>query len=259
MASGDGGSIFQFIIIRLGDIRQRSATRRHPFTVYLILPIAIVLAIVLGPSIWVQRVMKRYAEPRDRYDLTGAEMARRLLDERGLESVTVEVTDSGDHYDPIEKVLRLTPNHHSRRSLAAVTVAAHEVGHALQDATEYRPLHLRTRMVRWLGPIEKTGAALLMFTPVIVAITRMPLAGGLMLLGGLLTLGSSVVVHLLTLPTEFDASYNRALPMLKDSGLIYEADFPHARKLLRAAAMTYVAASLMSLLNIARWWAILRR
>lgn len=225
----------------------------------LVVPILIVLAIVLGPGLWVQRVMRRYGEPRDRYDLTGAEMARRLLDERGLAAVAVEVTDSGDHYDPVEKIVRLSPNHHSRCSLAAVTVAAHEVGHALQDATGYAPLHLRTRLVQWLGPVEKIGAALLMFTPVIVAITRMPLAGGLMLLGGLLTLGSSVAVHFLTLPTEFDASFNRALPLLKNSGLIYEADFPHARKLLRAAAMTYVAASLMSLLNIARWWAILRR
>ncbi|MEJ8568072.1 zinc metallopeptidase [Elongatibacter sediminis] len=226
---------------------------------HLILPIVIVLIIVLGPGIWVQRVMKRYSEPADRYDLTGAEMARRLLDARELGDVKVEVTEGGDHYDPVEKVVRLSPGHHARRSLAAVTVAAHEVGHAVQDATGFAPLRMRTRLVAWLRPLEKTGAALLMFTPIIVAITRMPLAGGLMLLGGLLTLGSAVLVHLLTLPTEFDASYQRALPMLEQSGLMYESDFAHARKLLRAAAMTYVAASLTSLLNIARWWAILRR
>jgi Zn-dependent membrane protease YugP len=236
-----------------------AASPQEPFAVHLLLPIVIVLVIVLGPGIWVQRVMKRYGEPQDRYDLTGAEMARRLLDEHGLAQVGVEVTEGGDHYDPLEKTLRLSPGVHSRRSLTAVTIAAHEVGHALQDAGGYRPLQLRTRLVRWLGPVEKTGAALLMLTPVIVGITRMPLAGGLMLLGGLLTLGSAVVVHLLTLPTEFDASFSRALPMLEDSGLLYEEDFPHARKLLRAAAMTYVAASLMSLLNVARWWAILRR
>ncbi len=226
---------------------------------HLLIPIVIVLVVVLGPGIWVQRVMKRYAEPRDRYDLTGAEVARQLLDARGLQEVAVEVTDSGDHYDPADRTVRLSAAHHARRSLAAVTVAAHEVGHAVQDATGYPPLHLRTRLVRWLGPVEKTGAALLMMTPLIVALTRIPLAGALMLLGGVLTLGSSVAVHLLTLPTEFDASYNRALPMLRDSGLVYKTDFPHARKLLRAAAMTYVAASLMSLLNVARWWAILRR
>lgn len=226
---------------------------------HLLLPIVIVLAVVLGPGLWVQRVMRRYGEPRDRYEVTGAEMARRLLDGRGLHAVGVEATERGDHYDPAERCVRLSPHHYAHRSLAALTVAAHEVGHALQHASGYRPLHLRSRMVRWLAPLEKTGAALLMLTPLIVAVTRTPLAGGLMLLGGMLTLGSAVVVHLLTLPTELDASYNRALPMLKESGLIYRTDFPHARRLLRAAAMTYVATSLMSLLNIARWWAILRR
>jgi Zn-dependent membrane protease YugP len=81
----------------------------------------------------------------------------------------------------------------------------------------------------------------------------------MMLLGGILTLGSAVAVHLLTLPTEFDASFGRAMPMLEQQGVLYASDARHARKLLRAAAMTYVSASLMSLLNIARWWAILRR
>jgi hypothetical protein len=80
-----------------------------------------------------------------------------------------------------------------------------------------------------------------------------------MFLGGFLTLGAAVAVHLLTLPTEFDASFGRAMPVLEKHGVLYRNDARHARRLLRAAAMTYVAASLMSLLNIARWWAILRR
>ena len=87
----------------------------------------------------------------------------------------------------------------------------------------------------------------------------LPIAGLLMLLGGILSLGSAVLVHMLTLPTEFDASFNRALPVMQEQGVLYESDERHARKLLKAAAMTYVSASLMSLLNIARWWAILRR
>jgi Zn-dependent membrane protease YugP len=107
--------------------------------------------------------------------------------------------------------------------------------------------------------VEKIGAGLMMATPLIVALTRLPMAGGLMLLGGALTLGSAVAIHVLTLPTEFDASYKRALPMLDEQAVLYQGDERHAQKLLRAAAMTYVAASMMSLLNIARWWAILRR
>jgi Zn-dependent membrane protease YugP len=225
----------------------------------LILLVAVLLVVLLGPGIWVQQVLKRYREPADRYDETGAELARRLLDRYGMPNVTVERTEQGDHYDPIAKAVRLSLPHHDGKSLAAQVIAAHETGHALQDATAYPPLLHRTRMVRWVGPVEKIGAGLLMATPLIVAITRLPLAGGLMLLGGVLTLGSAVLIHALTLPTEFDASFKRALPMLDEQAVLFEGDERHARKLLQAAAMTYVAASLMSLLNIARWWAILRR
>lgn len=221
--------------------------------------IIILLIVLLGPGIWVQVVMKRYREPADRYDESGAQLARRLLDHYGMQTVTVERTEQGDHYDPIAKAVRLTLPHHDGKSLAAQVIAAHETGHALQDATAYEPLRHRTRLVRWVGPVEKIGAGLLMATPLIVAVTRLPLAGLLMLIGGVLTLGSAVVIHLFTLPTEFDASFKRALPMLDEQAVLFQGDERHARKLLRAAAMTYVAASMMSLLNIARWWAILRR
>lgn len=217
------------------------------------------LAVLVGPGLWVKSVMKRYSKPQDRYDQTGSEVARQLLDANGLEAVGVEASRSGDHYDPGDRVIRLMPEHLEQRSLAAVTIAAHEVGHAVQDARGYAPLKWRTRLVRWLGPVEKIGAGVLMSTPLIIAITRHPLAGLLVFAGGFLALGSGVFIHLMTLPTEFDASFNRALPMLEKHGLLYRTDAPHARKLLRAAAMTYVSASLMSLLNVARWWTILRR
>jgi Zn-dependent membrane protease YugP len=155
--------------------------------------------------------------------------------------------------------VRLTEQNFHGKSLTAITIAAHEVGHALQDAEEFAPLKWRTRLVKWVGPVEKTGAVLMMATPVIIGITRLPVAGLLMVVGGLLTLGSAVVIHLLTLPTEFDASFGRAMPLLKKQDVLFPSDERHARRLLRAAAMTYVTASLMSLLNIARWWAILRR
>ena len=214
---------------------------------------------MVGPQPWVRRGWGRYDRPEDRSEATGAESARRLLDAAGLQSVTVEATDGGDHYDPMAKAVRLSGSNYTGRSLTATAVAAHEVGHAVQDATGFKALRWRTRLVRWVGPIEKAGAAMLMATPLIVGVTRLPFAGAMMLMGGLLTLGSGVAVHALTLPTEFDASFGRAMPMMKKHGGLYEADARHARKLLRAAAMTYVSASLMSLLNVARWWAILRR
>jgi len=225
----------------------------------IIILLLVLLAVILGPGMWVRTVMKRYSKPPDRYAVTGAEAARRLLDAHELHDIGTEMTEAGDHYDPLEKVVRLSAQHYASKSLAAVVIAAHEVGHAVQDATGYAPLKLRTRLVQWVGPVQKVGAGLLMSAPLIIAITRMPIAGGLMLMGGMLTMGSAVVVHLLTLPTELDASYRRALPMLARHDVLIDGDEPHARRLLKAAALTYVSASLMSLLNMARWWAILRR
>jgi len=225
---------------------------------YLII-ILLLLAAVLVPSLWVSRIMSRYSKPVDRYPNSGSEVARRLLDELGLQEVGTEITDKGDHYDPEQRMVRLSRQNYEDHSLTAITIAAHEVGHALQHANGYMPLIWRTRLVRWVSPVEKTGAALLMATPLIIGITRAPIAGLLMATGGLLTLGSGVVMHLLTLPTEFDASFGRALPLLKKQNILAVRDEPHARRLLRAAALTYVSASLMSLLNVARWWAILRR
>jgi uncharacterized protein len=226
---------------------------------HIILLLVILLLLVLGPGLWVKRVMARYSEPADRYGHTGAETARRLLDALKLEGVAVELSDSGDHYDPAARAVRLAPANYTGRSLTAVTVAAHEVGHALQDAEGFAPLKWRTQLVRWVGPVEKTGAVLMMATPLIIGLTRVPLAGLLMFLGGLLTLGSAVAIHLLTLPTEFDASFGRAMPLLREQDVLHPVDERHARRLLKAAAMTYVSASLMSLLNVARWIAILRR
>jgi Zn-dependent membrane protease YugP len=203
--------------------------------------------------------MKRYSKPADRYPNSGGEVARRLLDELGLQEVGAEMTDKGDHYDPRDRMVRLSPQNFQGHSLTAITIAAHEVGHAVQHASGYMPLIWRTRLVRLVGPVEKTGVALLMATPLIIGITQAPVAGLLMMAGGFLTLGSGVVMHFLTLPTEFDASFGRAMPLLKQLNILAVPDEPHARRLLRAAALTYVAASLMSLLNVARWWAILRR
>lgn len=225
----------------------------------IILLIVILLVALFLPGFWVRRVMARYSKPADRYSVTGGEAARRLLDLNGLKNVGVEATEIGDHYSPLEKMVRLSGDNFSGSSLTAVTIAAHEVGHAVQDAIGYPALRLRTQLVRWVGPIQKVGAVLLMGAPVIVAVTRIPSAGVLMVLGGFLTLGTGVLVHMVTLPTEFDASFGKALPMLREHDVLIEGDEYHARRLLRAAAMTYVSASLMSLLNIARWWAILRR
>lgn len=219
----------------------------------------VLLALVFGPGLWVRRVMARYSKPADRYGGTGAELARHLLAKSGIDNVGVEETEDGDHYDPATRTVRLTADKFHGHSLTAITVAAHEVGHAIQDATAYRPLRVRGHLVRVTRVAERVGAAVLLLAPFLGALTRAPQLGILLFLGGLLTLGSSVVVHAVTLPTEFDASFRRALPLLDRERILKDVDRPHARRLLTAAACTYVAASLMSLLNIGRWIAILRR
>jgi len=225
----------------------------------ILLLVLVIVAVVFGPGLWVRRVMDRYSKPADRYSGTGATLARHLLDKSGLDSVSVEVTAVGDHYDPDDKAVRLTEDKFNGHSLTAITVAAHEVGHAIQDRDGYAPLRLRSQLVRASRKFERLGAGVLLVSPFIGALTRAPALGVVMFVAGFITLGTSTLVHFATLPTEFDASFSRALPMLDHYGILKKVDRPHARRLLMAAALTYVAASLMSLLNIARWWAILRR
>lgn len=226
---------------------------------HLLLPIILVFVLVFGPGIWVRKVMSRYSNPEDRYDGTGGELARHLLDSQDLQHVKVEETPKGDHYDPQEKVIRLTPEKLNGRSLTAITVAAHEVGHALQDAGGFAPLRIRTQLIMLTRPVQRLGAGILMAAPLIGVLTRAPQVSLLMILGGFMSLGATTLVHLVTLPTELDASFNRALPLLEKGNILKPVDLPHARRLLKAAALTYLSASLASLLNIARWWALLRR
>jgi Zn-dependent membrane protease YugP len=226
--------------------------------IFLVIIVVIALLVYL-PSFWVKRVMRRYEQPADRYPSSGGELARHLLGQAGLAHVRVEETDQGDHYDPMEKAVRLMPERLHGHSLTAVTVAAHEVGHALQDAENYAPLHLRTRLVKATRPLQRIGAGLLVAAPLITVALRVPSVTGVMLLGGLLTLGAATMVHMITLPTELDASFRRAMPLLSADGVLIPGDEPHAKRILTAAALTYVAVSMMSLLNIWRWFALLRR
>jgi Zn-dependent membrane protease YugP len=206
----------------------------------------------------VKSVIKRHGAERDDIPGTGGELARHLLDGMKLDHVKVEVTDAGDHYDPVAKVLRLTPDHMNGRSLSAVVVAAHEVGHAMQDATDYAPLRVRTKMARQAQIIETAGSIVMLAAPVVMALTRTPHALLLELAAGAVLLTMSLLMHAVTLPVEFDASFRRALPVLEKGGFIKPADLPATRQILRAAAFTYVAAAALSVINVLRWLRVLR-
>ena len=224
---------------------------------YLIVIIAILL-IVFGPAAWTKLVMKANSQDRPDFPGTGGELARHLLDEAGLREVAVEVTDLGDHYHPEEKAVRLSRDNHDGRSLTAVAVAAHEVGHALQDRDHYGPLRTRTRLIKSTNTLQRTGSIILLATPIVAGLVRSPAVMLLQIGAGIMVMASAVVVHLVTLPVEFDASFKRALPILDRGGYLPKEDLPAARRLLRAAALTYVSSSLVSLLNLWRWIRYLR-
>lgn len=216
------------------------------------------IAVIFGPHIWAKRTLQMYSDHRDEIPGTGGELAQHLLDRLRIKSIRVEEADMGDHYDPVEKVVRLTPDVLNGKSLTAIVVAAHEVGHAIQDHLSYRPLHVRTKLVALSHTAEKAGSAILIALPFIATLTLAPVVGALMLFAGIATLSIPVLIHLITLPVEFDASFRRALPILA-AGYVPHSELRAARRILTACALTYVAASLATLLNFWRWISILRR
>jgi uncharacterized protein len=218
----------------------------------------LIVALAFLPGLWVKGVIQRHSIERAEFPGTGGELARHLLDGMKLNHVKVEQTDLGDHYDPIEKVVRLSENHMNKKSLSAVVVAAHEVGHAMQDATEYAPLKARTKLAKQAHWVEMIGSVLMLLSPVMLVIAKAPAIMLLQLIAGLVIISFSVLMHAVTLPVEYDASFKRALPVLQAGNYIADKDMSSARQILRAAALTYVAAAAMTLLDITRWLRVLR-
>jgi len=199
-------------------------------------------ALLLG--FWAQMKVKgafnKYSKIRSYIGLTGAEIARRMLNASGLNEVQIEETRGflSDHYDPRAKKLRLSPDVFRSNSIAAAGIAAHEAGHAIQDQQNYVPLKFRSAMVpsvqfgSWLGPLIFMGGLLLQWE-------------GLAWVGlGLFAL--TAIFALVTLPVEFNAS-NRAKAWLTTSGVIYGEESQGINKVLDAAALTYVAAAIQAI------------
>jgi hypothetical protein len=216
------------------------------------------LALLFGPQLWIKRVLARHGTERADFPGTGAELARHLLDEADLRGVKVELTGDGDHYDPLAHAVRLTPQHHDGRSVAAVAVAAHEVSHAVQHARGEAGFARRLALVRNLSWVERAASAILLLTPVVFLVAHSPALAALQILAGVSLLAIRIAVHVVTLPVELDASFGKALPALTRGRYLGAGDLPAARSVLKAAAYTYVAAALASLIDVARWLRILR-
>ncbi|MDA0747669.1 MAG: zinc metallopeptidase [bacterium] len=199
-------------------------------------------------ALWAQYKVKstfsKYSETVSRRGLTAEQIARDILKRGGL-SVNVEHVpgDLSDHYDPRDHTLRLSDSTYGSRSLAAIGVAAHEAGHAFQHARGYVPLSLRSNLV----PVANFGSWLGM--PLFFI--GLFLQSGILLQLGIVFFSFAVLFGLITLPVEFNAS-NRAIAILRDGGYLAEDEIPAARKVLNAAAWTYVASALVAVLHLLR-------
>jgi Zn-dependent membrane protease YugP len=183
--------------------------------------------------------------------MTGFEAARRILDANNLYDVQIEQVpgELSDHYDPSAKVLRLSPEVFSGHSMASVGIAAHEAGHALQDARGYAPLRIRNLAVPAAQFGSSFGTILLMIGMVMV-FGQMAFLGKWVFLAGIVAFGATVAFQLVNLPVEFDASA-RAKVQLVNLGIVSGPELPYVSKVLNAAALTYVAATLQAVLTLA--------
>ena len=213
------------------------------------------IALIILPQIWVRSTLNKYSNEPSSIGRTGAEIAREILNRQGLNSVTVEVTSQGDHYDPKSKAVRLSENFYSGRSLAAVTVAAHECGHAIQDAENYGFMRLRA-LVAPVIQICQFGPMLLVFSLMLTAFLASSIWKLTAMIGLFMYIGI-FFFQVITLPVELDASFVRAVPVLEGSGYISNDEKESAKKILQACAFTYIAAALFSLIEIIRWAIIL--
>ena len=204
-------------------------------------------------------VMWRYSSEKPEIPGTGGELAKHLIERFSLKDVTVEVTELGDHYDPIEKKVRLSSDHYGSKSLTAISIAAHEVGHAIQDQQGDKRLAIRTKMVPVVDKVARLSAIIISLSPVIGIITRHPMPFSLLLLLGLSGFVARMMIHAVTLPIEFDASFSKALPVLREGNYVSQSNEKAVSSILRAAALTYVSAALADILNLGRWIIILLR
>jgi uncharacterized protein len=217
------------------------------------------LLLIFWPQFWVKSVLNRYNQvPEKNFPGTGGEFARHLLDRFELSHIKVEPTDLGDHYDPVSQIVRLTRDKFEAKTLTAITVAAHECGHALQHAAKEPLFQWRSRLAYSSVWATRLGSFLLFAAPVLGLITRAPPAALISFAGAFLIMGFGIVIQLITLPVELDASFNKAMPIL-ESGYLEPSQLPAAEKILKAAAWTYVAGALATLLNFWRWMTVFRR
>ena len=226
------------------------------FYSYYIEPTYLILIPAILISAWAQfkvsSTFNKYSTVRSINGYTGAQVARILLNDAGLQEVEIQQVPGrlSDHYDPRAKVLRLSSDVYGSTSVASIGVAAHEVGHAIQDKESYSALVFRNAIV----PVVNFSSSLswiLFFIGILLSYSTLVTIG-------IILFSVVVLFQLVTLPVEFNAS-SRALKLLEARGILYDKEVDGARKVLSAAALTYVAATLMAVLQLVRLIAISNR
>ena len=217
---------------------------------YLLFVAVPILALTFLVNLYLKSTYAHYSKVHNRRSVTGYEAARQILEVSGIYDVRVEEVNGflSDHYDPRNKVLRLSPKNYHGTSLAAVGVAAHEAGHALQHARNYAPLILRNMAV----PVANIGSSMgyvVLMIGFFTGVTTLSLIG-------VILISAIALFQVINLPVEFDAS-RRALQLLPETGILSDEEVGGAQKVLAAAALTYVAATIAAIWTLLYWlWAL---
>ena len=222
------------------------------YSSYLIVLPAILIA--LWASMNVNSTFKKYSKIRNGRGLTGAQVARQILDANGLHNVSIEHIsgDLTDHFDPKTNIVRLSDSVYNSDSVAAIGVAAHECGHAIQYKEDYMPMQIRAAIIPMTNFGSRLAVPLVIIGILLASLSQTGGTFGETIINiGLILYSLVVVFQLVTLPVEFNAS-NRAMKLITENGLLYEDEMPKARKVLTAAALTYVAALLVSVMSLLR-------
>ncbi len=223
--------------------------------IYMMLAI-VGMALVFIPQMLVKSTYSKYSEVKSSTGMTGVQVAEAILRDNGIYDVRVEPVQGEltDHYDPSDKVIRLSESVYGANSIAAQGVAAHEVGHAIQDNKGYLPMKMRAGFIPLVNLGQTLGPLLLMGGLMLRFFMHSTFGGltDLIALAGIALYGSVVVFHLVTLPVELNASF-RAVKALANGGYLVEGEVGDAKKVLSAAAMTYVATALYALLELLYW------
>ena len=213
---------------------------------YLLVLIGVVICMIASAR--VNAAYARYDRVRNHAGITGAMAAEQILRQAGIYDVQVQHVSGKltDHYDPVQKVLRLSDTTYGSVSVAALGVAAHECGHAIQHATHYVPLNIRGALV----PVANFGSSI-SWPLVLIGLFMNGQMSVFLIKLGILLFTAAVLFQIVTLPVEFNAS-SRALRILRDTGMLYENEVHQARSVLRAAALTYVAGAASAILQLVR-------